>query len=263
VDSKRIKWNSLFWWGTALTASYEQAKRVVLMNQLGLFFSLIALGYVFLFFLLNATVLVFILSLNAILYFVCLVLNKHGYFRVARLIFVSNIALAIYLGTAILGRQIPGQFFLVFLFPLANILFDKTQKFLKAYCLLLPVVAFSVLEVTDYSFFYQVVLPEAALRSLSISVFVVIGVVLYFIFQFYIQISHHLKESLYQVLKIYSLTERELEIISILVKGHSNREIAKQLFIEEATVKNYLTSIFRKLKLKNRAELIVLCSGNL
>jgi len=144
---KRIKWTTLFWLGTSQTSSYEQAKRIVLLNQLSFFFSIIALGYMALFYLINAMVLLCIISGNAFFYIVCLVLNKRGLFKVSWFVFLTNLTVAIYLGTAILGPQVSGQFFLVFLFPLSTILFDKTQKFLKWYCLLLPIVAFCLLEV--------------------------------------------------------------------------------------------------------------------
>lgn len=53
------------------------------------------------------------------------------------------------------------------------------------------------------------------------------------------------------------LTNRELEILSFLVKGSSNTEIAHRLFISEKTVKNHLTSIFRKLGVADRTQAVV------
>lgn len=48
------------------------------------------------------------------------------------------------------------------------------------------------------------------------------------------------------------LTERELEILSHISKGHSNRETADALFIAEQTVKNHLKNIFGKLGVNDR-----------
>lgn len=52
----------------------------------------------------------------------------------------------------------------------------------------------------------------------------------------------------------FSLTERELEVLALLVEGLSNREIADHLSLSEATIKFHLTNIFSKLRAKNRVE---------
>jgi NarL family two-component system response regulator LiaR len=52
----------------------------------------------------------------------------------------------------------------------------------------------------------------------------------------------------------FSLTERELEVLALLVEGLSNREIADHLSLSEATIKFHLTNIFSKLGAKNRVE---------
>jgi len=49
------------------------------------------------------------------------------------------------------------------------------------------------------------------------------------------------------------LTERELEILRSVGEGRSNREIGKQLWLAEQTVKFHLTNIYRKLGVPNRA----------
>lgn len=50
------------------------------------------------------------------------------------------------------------------------------------------------------------------------------------------------------------LSDRELEILTYVVKGSSNREIGLALFISEKTVKNHLSSIFRKLEVEDRTQ---------
>lgn len=52
------------------------------------------------------------------------------------------------------------------------------------------------------------------------------------------------------------LTNREEEIVSCILKGQTNREIADNLFISESTVKKHINNTFRKLKIKSRWELI-------
>ncbi|MBN1832445.1 MAG: hypothetical protein JW896_10065 [Deltaproteobacteria bacterium] len=58
-----------------------------------------------------------------------------------------------------------------------------------------------------------------------------------------------------------NLTNRETEIVSYVVRGYRNAEIAERLFISEGTVKNHLSNIFEKANVKNRTGLIhrVLC----
>jgi NarL family two-component system response regulator LiaR len=50
------------------------------------------------------------------------------------------------------------------------------------------------------------------------------------------------------------LTEREREVLALLVKGRSNAEIAEQLNISMATIKFHISNIFSKLGAKNRVE---------
>lgn len=50
----------------------------------------------------------------------------------------------------------------------------------------------------------------------------------------------------------YGLSERELQVLQCLSDGLSNKEIAKQLFLSEGTVKNYISSIYSKLDVRDR-----------
>jgi len=54
------------------------------------------------------------------------------------------------------------------------------------------------------------------------------------------------------------LSKREQEILGAIAKGLSNRQIADSLFISEKTVRNHVTSVFDKLGVSSRAQLIVL-----
>ncbi|MCF3965011.1 response regulator transcription factor [Streptomyces fuscigenes] len=49
------------------------------------------------------------------------------------------------------------------------------------------------------------------------------------------------------------LSAREREVLALVARGTSNREIAKELFISEATVKTHLTHLYAKLGVKDRA----------
>jgi DNA-binding NarL/FixJ family response regulator len=53
------------------------------------------------------------------------------------------------------------------------------------------------------------------------------------------------------------LTDREMEVLRLVAKGLNNRDIAKQLFISENTVKNHVRNILEKLQLHSRMEAVV------
>lgn len=57
---------------------------------------------------------------------------------------------------------------------------------------------------------------------------------------------------------IEDLTQREKEVLSMVAKGGSNHEIAEKLFLKEVTVKTHLNSIFKKLKVSNRTQAVLL-----
>ncbi|MCK9903975.1 MULTISPECIES: response regulator [Parafrankia] len=53
------------------------------------------------------------------------------------------------------------------------------------------------------------------------------------------------------------LTDREMEVLRLVAKGLNNRDIAKQLYISENTVKNHIRNILEKLQLHSRMEAVV------
>ncbi len=54
--------------------------------------------------------------------------------------------------------------------------------------------------------------------------------------------------------ELASLTAREREVLQLIATGHSNKEIAQQLYITERTVKNHVNSILRTLNLRDRTQ---------
>jgi len=58
------------------------------------------------------------------------------------------------------------------------------------------------------------------------------------------------------------LSEREREILSQLAAGNSNKDIAKALFLSEGTVRNLISNLLEKLKVKDRTQLAVFAVKN-
>lgn len=58
-------------------------------------------------------------------------------------------------------------------------------------------------------------------------------------------------------LAAHGLTEREVELVTLVADGKTNREIAEALYLSEGTVRNYLSVILEKLSLRDRTQLAI------
>jgi DNA-binding NarL/FixJ family response regulator len=61
---------------------------------------------------------------------------------------------------------------------------------------------------------------------------------------------------------VLKLTVRERDVMLLVAGGHSNKEIAESLVIQEVTVKAHIQNVLRKLKLNNRTQMAV-CAARL
>lgn len=59
------------------------------------------------------------------------------------------------------------------------------------------------------------------------------------------------------------MTQREKEVFQLLLKGKSNKEIARELEISEFTARDHVSSIFRKKGVNKRTELLASVMGRL
>jgi len=64
------------------------------------------------------------------------------------------------------------------------------------------------------------------------------------------------KENLEKVFKKFNITQREQEIITMILDGANNKDIEKKLFISSSTVRNHIYNIYQKLGIQNRIGLI-------
>ena len=66
------------------------------------------------------------------------------------------------------------------------------------------------------------------------------------------------EKTLNKDVNIDTLTPKEKEVLALVAKGASNQEIADKLFVRDVTVKTHLNSIFKKLKVTNRTQAVLL-----
>jgi DNA-binding NarL/FixJ family response regulator len=57
--------------------------------------------------------------------------------------------------------------------------------------------------------------------------------------------------------RLGGLSERELEVLRLLARGRSNREIADELFLTEPTVKSHISNVLMKLDVRDRTQAVI------
>ena len=118
------------------------------------------------------------------------------------------------------------------------------------------------LELSEFSFFYTVQLSDEINSLLSFLIILCEAAVIGLILQFLLEINQFLYKASSQNDQFPILTKRENEVVTVLTQGKNNKDIARYLFIEECTVKNHLQSIYEKLQVKTRLELMKKITGN-
>ncbi|MBN8589348.1 MAG: response regulator transcription factor [Rhodothermia bacterium] len=68
--------------------------------------------------------------------------------------------------------------------------------------------------------------------------------------------EHHVKKQSPTEVLLAGLSDREAEVLLCLAKGRSNQEIGQKLFISESTVKKHVNSLFEKIGLGTRAQVV-------
>ena len=65
-----------------------------------------------------------------------------------------------------------------------------------------------------------------------------------------------------ELAKIRLLTKREYEVLTLIAEGLNNKDIADKLYISEKTVKNHVSSIFRKIEVNDRIQAAIFAFKN-
>ena len=69
-----------------------------------------------------------------------------------------------------------------------------------------------------------------------------------------------LPRDLASVAEKYGISDREAAVLELVLAGKKNEDVAKQLFVSPHTVRNHIYSIYKKMDVKNRVQLISACS---
>ena len=72
------------------------------------------------------------------------------------------------------------------------------------------------------------------------------------------ELSGEKEKKINKDVNIEALTPKEKEVLALVAQGASNQEIADKLYVRDVTVKTHLNSIFKKLKVSNRTQAVLL-----
>tara|TARA_Y100001968_G_scaffold330855_1_gene383792 strand:- start:1171 stop:1614 length:444 start_codon:yes stop_codon:yes gene_type:complete len=136
------------------------------------------------------------------------------------------------------------------------VIFEKHQFISKLFFVGLPFLSFFLLTIIGFMNIAPLIILGPYQAIFHFMVISAVGLCLIGIFYFYFSMYEDTKIILNQVFKHSCLTQREIEIVSKIMQGLSNKEIGNILYIEESTVKQHMKNIFKKLNVKKRIELM-------
>lgn len=99
---------------------------------------------------------------------------------------------------------------------------------------------------------------ESYFKLVYLSFAILAAYLYYFISRRYILTYEQADVANDQILNQYGISDREAEIIGLLIEGLSNQQIAKQLYISPNTVKTHIKNIYAKVGVNNRLQLFSL-----
>ena len=151
---------------------------------------------------------------------------------------------------------------LVFFISVIFLLFEgiktknrETRKIINAFVFFYLCVSFGMLFCSLLDFSFEMVLTLALLLCMNLFPFIwfkyfILGTVsIVFLVSFDPTV-------LKRVVEEFNISNREKEILELLIKGKSNKQIERDLFISSHTVKNHIYSLYQKLGIKSRGQLM-------
>ena len=72
----------------------------------------------------------------------------------------------------------------------------------------------------------------------------------------FFDLSYVMDKTILQISRDFTLTNREIDILNLLLKGYSNEQISSSLFISIPTVKKHLASIYSKMNIKSQKQIL-------
>ena len=131
----------------------------------------------------------------------------------------------------------------------------ETKKIINAFVFLYFSISFGMLFCILFNFPFEVVLMLALLLCMNLFPFIW--------FKYFISGSVNKvflvscdPSVLKRVVEEFNISNREKEILELLIKGNSNKQIERELFISSHTVKNHIYSLYQKLGIKSRGQLM-------
>jgi DNA-binding NarL/FixJ family response regulator len=103
---------------------------------------------------------------------------------------------------------------------------------------------------------YSVVSGDFTLEFILVIIAVSFFIIGVYVYKKVYQKPSEVKEIDQQKIKSLEITNREYEVLQLISKGLSNKEIASQLFLTESTIKTHVSNLLVKLNAKRRTQAV-------
>jgi DNA-binding CsgD family transcriptional regulator len=244
------------------TSNYEDTKRLMLFNQTILLYFCMVSPYIVIFSFMNLSFLSFLLVPFLLIYILCFYLNQYSKIYLSKIIFFLTTITGVIVYTILIGLDSGIQNGLFTTLITSLVIFNFSERKLRLCGAFISIITFFLLT-NIYSFTSTfIVVPDQFIKTLYFSLQLNVFFTIFHTLKLYFNLSHDMSKEFSKTLVNYGLTPRELEVVSQASKSNSNKEIGQTLFISETTVKTHLKHIFKKLKIKNRVELMMILMKN-